>query len=276
MVHNIFSERQMPIPYSSEFESFLAIYQHASVTKAAEALSKDQGNLSRNIKRLEDRLGKKLFSRFKDGMHPTQDAVALFTTLNRMSESWSQMLSGQIYSADPTYIKIGVHQSLANTYMGQIVKSLCDLFPHSFPEIVFCSSLDATRRVQSRELDLALVANLVKSEDLIVRPLAKEKILLCSMGTAKEPKILFANPKMLHIQKLLKSVNAEKIIEINDYDVAASMCKASKEFACIVPSTVLVRHQLNVITELRNKIEIKVITFPGSCLSGKMKELLKI
>lgn len=261
-------------PFRADFDSFLAIYKHSSVSKAAEELSKDQGNLSRGIMRLEDRLGKKLFLRFKDGMHPTQEAQALYSTLIRMNEVWGQMLCGQWKSTDPTYVKIGIHQSLANAYLGKIVKNLSEMFPRSFPQIVFCSSLDATRRIQSRELDLAVVANLIRSEDLVVRPVAKEKILLCSRGTAQNPEILFKNSKMLHIQQLLKSINAQKIVEIDDYDVAASMCRESKSYACIIPSTVLDRHRLNAVRELRNRIDIKAITFPGSVVSGKMQGLL--
>ncbi len=57
---------------------FTEIVSKGSVTEAAEALSLSQPALSRQMKELEEELGKKLFVRGKEGLTPTSDGLLLF------------------------------------------------------------------------------------------------------------------------------------------------------------------------------------------------------
>lgn len=59
---------------ASSLQAFLALYDHQSVTVAAESIGLSPGGLSRILKRLETALGTELFTRSQDGLIPTEYA----------------------------------------------------------------------------------------------------------------------------------------------------------------------------------------------------------
>lgn len=261
-------------PFFTELEDFKTIFELKSISQASVALSKDQGNLSKSVKRLEGKVNAKLFVRFKGGVEPTLKGSELYASITQMNTIWGLMKSGATETEIPSSIRIAVHRSIATAYLGKVIERICNLAPHIYPEVIFCNSVEATKKVQSREVDLGIVANPIRSEDLIIKPLAKEKILLCASDKNSQARFLLKNSSMLHVQQLIKKLKSEKVIDIDDYDVAASICKTSSDFSCVIPSSVCERYGLYSLSELKSKIDIKLITYPGNYLAGKMKDLI--
>lgn len=66
------SERPRPLPPLHSLKAFEAAARHASFTRAAEELNLTQGAVSRQILKLEERLGVALFRRAERGVHLTE------------------------------------------------------------------------------------------------------------------------------------------------------------------------------------------------------------
>ena len=63
--------------YLLYLRSFVSVYRHSSISRAASALSLTQPAVSRHVKLLEGRLGATLFTRLPRGLAPTPAAVEL-------------------------------------------------------------------------------------------------------------------------------------------------------------------------------------------------------
>jgi LysR family transcriptional regulator, cell division regulator len=263
-------------PFIRELEVFRAAYREGSVSKASAALSMDQGNLSRLLQRLEEKLGTKLFMRHRGGIKPTFAAIGLHTTLEEMGSTWQKLERGGFSGHQSRTIKLGMHSSLAHTYLGKMVSHLGEVHPDIYLDVRFDTSLEITRRVQQRKLDIGVVVNPIKSRDLIIKRFATERIVLCAQGGVSAEAVLLRNPQMLFMEKLIKHTKFKRVIDLSDYDVAASICEGDKRFCCIVPSTVKDRHtRLKTISELKGEIPVRLITFPGSSVVGLLTPLAK-
>ena len=83
---------------SRQLAAFLAIVDHGSLGRAAEALHITQPALSRTIKRLETQLGAALFERYSKGMAPSAIGHALLPHARlRVSDSGEVEVAGALF-----------------------------------------------------------------------------------------------------------------------------------------------------------------------------------
>lgn len=263
-------------PLSREFEVFSAIFHAQSLSKASEKLDLDQGNISKTLKNLETQMGLKLFVRHRQGVRPTDTAKALERALQEVRHIWDSAKKGAFSGVHVQTLRLGAHATIAQTYFPFLFQKLSELRPDSYLEVELADSYDITRKVMARELELGVVVNPIESEDLIIKPLSREKIELCGLDPECEQASLIRNPRMIHIQKLLKNTEFRKVLDVEDYDVAASICEMDLNYWTIIPSTVRERHpSLKVIGALKEVVNVKLITYPGSPLVKDFTQLRK-
>lgn len=137
--------------------SFLAVYETASLTAAANQLHLTQGAISQQIKRLEELLGCSLFVRERSGARLTAEGERLLGAARRMvrlnDEIWGEM-SGPHCSGE---LRLGVPHDLVGTHLPKILKA----FAHSFPQVdislVSGSSPELRLALESGKVELALI-----------------------------------------------------------------------------------------------------------------------
>lgn len=263
-------------PLAREFQVFKAIYEAGSLSKASEKLDLDQGNISKTLKNLENLMALKLFVRHRSGVHPTPDAQALDRALQEVNAIWEAAKKGAYDGQEAQTLRIGAHKTIAQTYFPAVFETLQLKRPDAYLETLFDTSYEITRKVMARKLDLGVVVNPIKSQDLIIKPLSKERIELCGLDSTRKGVTLIRNPQMIYIEKLLKKTEFQKVIDIEDYDVAASICDQYPNFWAVLPSTVRERHaSLKAIHSLKNEVEVKLITYPGSPVAGILAQIRK-
>lgn len=256
-------------PFSRQLECFLAIVKSGTISGAAESLDMDQGNLSKTLKQLEGRLGYQLFHRHNKGLTPNEKGIHLFRILEKMSQSWKLGQQGPSPGQGDQYfepLRLGCHSSVGRKYLPPLFSFLRKKNWQSPIETQLDRSSAITRRVMERKIDLGIVANPVKSRDLILRQIAVEHLELVAQNEniSRENSLLF-NPQMLFAEGTLRGLSFSKVIEIEDYDLIAEICAYNPDYVGILPSSVRERYpKLKLIKSLKNRISISLITFPQS------------
>ena len=219
-------------------------------------------------------MGLKLFVRYRAGVKPTIEAEVLYSTLTKIKKVWAISEKNNFGNLETKTIKIGAHQAIAQTYFGKILNYIYANHNDIHLELVLGTSFEITNKIQSREIDIGLVANPVKSKDLIIRKYIREEIELCGQSPQETEITLLYNSQMVFIAPLLKKLSFAKTIDLSDYNTAASICSTNKNCWAILPSSVRKRYpELSVIKNLKSAIDIKLVTYPGSPIVGWLSEI---
>jgi len=258
--------------FSREVECFLAIYRAGSLAGAAGSLAMDQGNLSRYLKKLEGKTGP-LFHRHHWGLRPNDQAVQLSLRLQSVEQVWRSGRNSAGVQAPMEVLRIGCHSSIGRNYLPRIYSQL-EVHPAKFElDLTLMKSTEVTRLVQERKLDLGVVANPVKSKDVLLKRIATERIELASRDASVIGRTLLYNPEMIFEGGLRKGLEFKRIMEIRDYEIIAETCSLNSSFVGMIPSSVRARYpELKSLQILKDQIVISLITFPGS----KALPLLKL
>lgn len=265
-------------PIDRDLDYFLELFRHGSISKAADYLDMDQGNLSRALSRLEKKIGEKLFHRHQKGLVPTEKAKSLTATLHGMKELWGTSFKND-NSKDSKIrgnLKIGFHPSVGQTYLPPILQVLQDLAQGTV-EFRMGTSSEMVNEVMNRQIDLAIAVNPIKSKDLIVKPLGLEQIELVSLTDQKvdNEKTLLISPEMLFQGKIVKGLSLMKVIHISNYEIIAEVCRQNSNYIGVIPSAVRKRYSdLKTLRSLRDGISVNLVTFPGSKISRYLTELI--
>jgi DNA-binding transcriptional LysR family regulator len=136
----------------------LAIRDHGSFAKAAQALNMAQPALSKSMAKLEDELRLTIFTRASTGseLTPMGEMIAeraeRVMTATRNLERDATLLAG----GDEGVVRLGVGTLLKDTLLPQLLLQLVAAHPRLRLEIEFGTSSRLLPLLQSRELDLVL------------------------------------------------------------------------------------------------------------------------
>lgn len=138
---------------------FLEIAREENMTKAAERLHVSQPSLSRQMKELEEELGKKLFYRSSYSIHLTDEGMLLRKRAEDLLEmadkieaefrSLDQMTGGDIY--------IGCAESYLVKYLAQAIKRLYASHPLVRYHITSGDTRQVTEKLDKGLFDLAFI-----------------------------------------------------------------------------------------------------------------------
>jgi DNA-binding transcriptional LysR family regulator len=139
---------------TDQLRTFIAISETGSFTKAADVVNKTQSAVSMQMKRLEERLERRIFSRDGRASRLTEDGQRLLDYARRIVK-----LNVETLAELSGRVRLGVPDDYADRYLPEIMAR----FSHSYPAVelsVICEpSVDLLERIDANELDLAIVTN---------------------------------------------------------------------------------------------------------------------
>jgi DNA-binding transcriptional LysR family regulator len=172
------------------------VCRHGSFGKAAAALGMSQPALSKNIARLEDQFGVKLFSRGKGATQPTTFALHIASCSNEMLGAAERIAVEvrQMAINETSRVRIGTEPISRAGILPLLVPSIVRRFPKLQLEIVDRSTDEIVSSLEAREFDFGVTTtdSSMQSEDVIeLRLLSSPVAWMARPGHA-----LFQRPRL--------------------------------------------------------------------------------
>ncbi len=148
----------MPAPLDIDcLQTFLAVIDTGSFTRAASQVHKTQSAVSMQIKRLEEQLGQALFLREGRSVSLSPQGERLLAYARRIVELSSQTLAAFSNEALLGTVSIGTPDDYANRYLPEILARFACSHPMVDVTVICEPSSNLLALIQSKELDLAIV-----------------------------------------------------------------------------------------------------------------------
>jgi len=171
-----------------EFQTFAAIVQERSFTKAAEKTFQSQSAVSKQLKKLESIIGAKLIERYEREVLTTELGEVFYQYAIVILESYNSALEAisELQNLQGGFLDIG-----ASTLPGEyILPSLIGGFKRQFPKIDIRMQIAKTDEIismlKSRATQIAFIGANVVDDDIEVMPyLDDELVLIRSKNIAK-------------------------------------------------------------------------------------------
>lgn len=140
-----------------QLRTFIAIAETGSFTRAAEIVHKTQSAVSVQMKRLEERLERPVFSRDGRASKLTEDGERLLDYARRIVKLNIEALALFSDSQLAGQVRLGVPDDYADRYLPEIMARFSRVYP-GVELTVFCEpSIDLIARLDRGEIDLAIV-----------------------------------------------------------------------------------------------------------------------
>jgi LysR family transcriptional regulator for metE and metH len=158
----------------------VALAEHGTLTRAGDVLHLSQSALSHQLRDLEDRVGKPLFTRARRQMHPTaagdtlvQAARAVLATLD---DTACALRSEQL--ASPIPLRLATECNTCYSWLPAVLPAFRD----RFPRVEIRLELPAGNRLLSSlvdgQLDLAIMSSPVRDRRVAAIPLFDDELLV--------------------------------------------------------------------------------------------------
>ena len=191
-----------------------------NISRAAERLGITQPSLSSAVKRLEESLGTKLFTRSRSGVQMTKAGEELLAKGRLLLLNWEQLKSeiNRRESAVTGQYVIGCHISVGLYTLPHFIPNLLLEYPELEIKLKHDLSRKITESVISYKVDFGIVVNPVKHPDLVIKEICTDEV---SFWTAQKPtanqnldsdqKVLVCDPELNQTQKLIADLEKKKI-----------------------------------------------------------------
>ena len=247
---------------SRQLRYFAAIYEHGSLSQAAEALRVAVSALSHHLANLETELATRLFHRKPRGMQATASGERLYIHAKAILKSMSAaekdireatgMVAGDV--------AVGFAHSAVKAIGVDLARAVLEDLPKV--RLSLSESLSGTTLMQlmSSEVDMALVYNAPNDPRLKVQPVLEERMVCAGrpefLGDTDAPirfdelldlpmillrQGIFARALMRDVT-LLKKLEARATLQLNS--VQAIMGALTEGLGCTIASTLIVREKL--------------------------------
>jgi LysR family transcriptional regulator, cell division regulator len=242
------------IPSSSELLYFIEVSNTLNVSRAAERLGISQPTLSLAVQRLEASLGTPLLIRSKSGVKLTHAGQKFLGRARHFVNEWERLKDDTL--KDETEIRgryvIGAHVSVALYAFPELIPTLLAEHPGLELKLTHDLSRKITEDVISFKTDFGIVVNPWKHPDLVIKPLAKDEVIL---WTARKPSklqdvdsgnaVLICDPDLVQSQSILRQLAKAglefgRVLTSSNLEVVASLV-ASGAGVGILPGRVATR-----------------------------------
>lgn len=186
--------RIKPLPPLNSLVAFEAAVRHLSFTRAADELSVTQGAISRQVRHLEDYLGRALFIRDKRVLHLTETGAEYYDSVQQALLLLAGATGDILQWQGDKQVTVVTTNAMASFWLLPRFSE----FQEQYPEVdVRILAVDNLRDVSQNEFDIALFYCRTPPQDLQVTPLFSETIFpVCS------PAYLDKHPELRDPQKL--------------------------------------------------------------------------
>ncbi len=161
--------------------SFLTVAREGNFTRAADRLHLTQPALSTQIKQMEDGIPAQLFVREKTGVTLTPAGAALLAyaeqALRKRDQTFDAVQAIDRGTAPP--LALGFSLFIEHALVERTFASYQRLFPESEIRPSPQCTAQLLAWLGDGEINAALVTTPVKANDLVIQPIARERLLLC-------------------------------------------------------------------------------------------------
>jgi DNA-binding transcriptional LysR family regulator len=144
---------------TDQLQTFVAIVDSGSFTKAADRVFKTQSAVSMQMRRLEERVGKQLFAKDGRGNRLTLEGEKLLNYARRIIRLNNEAIAAFDDNRLEGTLRIGTPDDYADRYMPEIIGRFAKTHPNVELFIVCEPSVDLAEKMARGELDIALVTH---------------------------------------------------------------------------------------------------------------------
>ena len=167
-------------PTIRQLEYVVAVADHRSFSRAAQACGVSQPALSSQVKEAEDRLGLALFERGRAGVSVPAHAAPVVELARRAMTAVDDVVEAAFGQQDELVgdVRIGVIPTMAPYLLPVLVEELGRRHPRSTPVLVEERTDQLVERLRRGTLDIGLLASPVPADDLRHEHLADDAFQL--------------------------------------------------------------------------------------------------
>ncbi len=236
----------------TELRIFKAVADHGGVTRAAAALNRVQSNVTTRVKRLEQRLGARLFNRQGRKLVLSAEGKVLLEYAERLLRLSAEAQAALKAGAPRGVLRIGALESTAATRLPPLLARYHRDHPAVQLELVTGTTGALVEKVLREELEAAFVAEPPPAPGLQMRPAFSEQLVLITpkgqarvtgpRDIARRTVLAFATGctyrRRLEAWFARAGVVPQRVMEYGSYH-AIIACAAAGGGIAIVPRSVL-------------------------------------
>jgi DNA-binding transcriptional LysR family regulator len=157
----LISESYMPSSLNIDLlQAFVVVQQTGGFTQAADALGRTQPAVSLQIKRLEERIGTRVFERSRKGdLALTPAGLTLLDYAHRILSLHDEAIASLTVPDVKSYLRLGILEELSHSRLPAILRSFSKVFPAASPQVRVALSYALLTELYHGRLDLAVVAS---------------------------------------------------------------------------------------------------------------------
>ena len=163
-----------------QYESFVAVFEHQNVSKAAEVIGKSTSSVSQSVTKLAEQLGVTLFISNNKGMVPTSHGMTLYPQAKRAIDYFRQSVEDtRSFSADSVAIIRIIIPSSSLIIFGPFIKQFNRKYPNIKIEFFHRSQKDSFNQLMQGNVDFAIELDYVgEVHNLNIVSLLEAKMIL--------------------------------------------------------------------------------------------------
>jgi DNA-binding transcriptional LysR family regulator len=142
-----------------QLRTFIAIVESGSFTRAADVVHKTQSAVSMQMKRLEERLERPIFTRDGRASKLTEDGERLLDYARRIVRLNVEAVAAFSDAELSGRVRLGVPDDYVDRYLPEIMARFSRAYPGAELSVICEPTVDLTERVDAGELDLAITTN---------------------------------------------------------------------------------------------------------------------
>ncbi len=139
--------------------AFVLVQQTGGFSQAAARLNRTQPAISQQIKRLESRIGSRVFERLRNGkVNLTATGITLASYAHQILAVHDEALSRLTAPSIKSRVRIGILEELGHSRLPVVLRSFVSVFPSASPQVQVSLSNQLVNDLMLGRLDMAVVA----------------------------------------------------------------------------------------------------------------------
>lgn len=155
---------------------FLSVFQHSSVTRAAEELHLTQPSVSISVKELESYYGLRLFERYGRRIVPTEGGKMLYDYALHIVSLFDEMETRVRSWDEKGVLRVGASITIGTHILPELAVRCQEALPGLRLEAKVCNSGEVEASILDNRVDLGLIETAPASADLTAVPFMEDSL----------------------------------------------------------------------------------------------------